>query len=74
MSKPRTDLALAVGPPPPRFVKVQRCARAPAPWAWAIHEEGRAEAVLCSTSCYRWAEDAWAVGRAVLGRLPKPGG
>jgi len=73
MSKPRMDLPLAGGVPPPRFVKVLR-ARAPAPWIWAIHEEGRAEPVCRSTRSYRCADDAWAVGRAVLGRLPKPSG
>ena len=74
MSNLRTDLPVTGGAPPLRFVKVQRRTRAPAPWTWAIHEEGRAEAVLSSTRCYRCAEDAWVVGRAVLGRLPKPGG
>ena len=77
MNKPRMERPLGGGGgggPPPRFVKVQRRARPPAPWAWAIHEEGRDEPLRRSTRSYRRAEDAWAVGPAVLGRLPKPHG
>ena len=56
----------------PRFVvRVRRSARPPTPWAWAIHEEGLAEPSRCSTRLYRCAEDAWAVGRAVLERRPR---
>ena len=69
MSKLQMDLALGGGIAPRHVVKVQRQARSPAPWA--IHEEGRAEPIRCSTRLYRCAEDAWAVGRALLSRLPK---
>ena len=53
--------------PPRRFsVVVQRLARPPLPWAWAIHEEGEAEALQRSMQRYRSAEDAWTAGRAAL--------
>ena len=75
MNKLQMDRPLGGGDGPPlRFVKVQRRARPPAPWAWAIHEEGRDEPLRCSARSYRCAEDAWAVGHAVLGRLPKARG
>jgi hypothetical protein len=68
VDKPQTHPPLAAEP---RFVvKVQRRARPPTPWAWAIHEEGRAEPARCSTRLYRSAEDAWAVGKTVLERMP----
>ena len=58
---------------PARFeVKVQRLARPPAPWVWEIYEEGRTEACRRSSRLYRSAEDAWAVGTAMLNRLGKP--
>ena len=71
MSKLQMDPPLGGGIAPRHVVKVQRQARWPTPWAWAIHEEGRAEPIRCSTRLYRCAEDAWAVGRALLSRLPK---
>ena len=65
------DPPLGGGIAPRHVVKVQRQARWPTPWAWAILEEGRAEPIRCSAHLYRRAEDAWAVGRALLSRLPK---
>ena len=61
-------------PPRRRFsVTVQRLARPPLPWTWAIHEDDAAEP--CHRSCrfYGSAEEAWAVGRAMLPRLTGPG-
>jgi hypothetical protein len=71
MSKPQTHPSPGLGAEPRFVVKVQRRARPPTPWAWAIHEEGRAEPARRSTRLYRCAEDAWAVGKAVLERLPR---
>jgi hypothetical protein len=71
MSKPQAASSTGFVAEPRSVVKVQRRARPPGPWAWAIHEEGRAEPARCSTRLYRCAEDAWAVGRAVLERLPR---
>ena len=62
--------------PPRRFsVTVQRLARPPMPWTWAIHEEDAADPCHRSSRFYRSAEEAWAVGRAMLPRLtgPSPG-
>ena len=60
--------------PPRRFsVTVQRLARPPMPWTWAIHEDDAAEPCHRSTRFYRSAEEAWAVGRAMLPRLTGPG-
>ena len=70
MNKLQMDRPLGAGAPPRFFVRAQRVARPPTPWAWAIHEEGRPAPFWCSTRLYRSAEDAWAVGRAMLGRLP----
>ncbi len=56
--------------PPRRFsVTVQRLARPPMPWTWAIHEDDAAEPCHRSSRFYRSAEEAWAVGRAMLPRL-----
>jgi hypothetical protein len=63
--------ALGVGARARYYVRTLRTARPPTPWTWAICEEGRPEPVRCSTQHYRSAEDAWAVGSAVLDRLPK---
>lgn len=71
MNKLQLDPPLAGGIAPRLVVKVQRQARPPTPWAWTIHEEGRVEPFRCSTRLYRSAEDAWAVGRAVLDCLPR---
>ncbi len=71
MSKLRMDPPPGGGTAPRFLVRVERRARPPAPWAWTIHEEGRAEPSRRSTRFYRSAEDAWAVGSAVLGRLPR---
>jgi hypothetical protein len=60
-------------PPRRRFsVTVQRLARPPMPWAWAIHEDGAAEPCHRSSRFYRSAEEAWAVGRAMLTRMTDP--
>src|SRR5215212_1848025 len=59
--------------PPRRFsVAVQRLARPPTPWTWAIHEADAAEPLHRSRRFYRSAEEAWAVGRATLTRLTDP--
>ena len=59
--------------PPRRFsVTVQRLARPPMPWTWAIHEDDAAEPYHRSSRFYRSAEEAWAVGRAMLPRLTDP--
>ena len=56
--------------PPRRFsVMVQRLARPPMPWTWAIYEDGATDPRRCSSRFYRSAEEAWAVGRAMLDRL-----
>ncbi len=56
--------------PPRRFsVTVQRLARPPMPWTWAIHEDDAAEPYPRSNRFYRSAEEAWAVGRAMLTRM-----
>ncbi len=60
--------------PPRRFsVTVQRLARPPMPWTWAIHEDDAAEPCHRSSRFYRSAEEAWAVGRAMLPRLTGSG-
>ena len=59
--------------PPRRFsVTVQRLARPPMPWTCAIHEDDAAEPCHRSTRFYPSAEEAWAVGRAMLPRLTGP--
>ncbi len=56
--------------PPRRFsVTVQRLARPPMPWTWAIHEDDAAEPCHRSSRFYPSAEEAWAVGRAMLTRM-----
>ena len=60
-------------PPPPRFsVVVQHLARPPMPWTWAIHEDDATEPCHRSSRFYRSAEEAWAVGRAMLARMTDP--
>jgi hypothetical protein len=55
--------------PPRRLsVTVRRLARPPMPWTWAIHEDDAAEPCHRSSRFYRSAEEAWAVGRAMLTR------
>jgi len=71
MNRLQLDPPLGGGIAPRLVVRVQRQARPPTPWAWAIHEEGRTEPFRSSTQLYRSAEEAWAVGRAVLDRLPR---
>ena len=59
--------------PPRRFcVTVQRLARPLMPWTWAIHEEDAADPLRRSSRFYRSAEEAWAVGRAMLTRMTGP--
>ena len=70
MNKLQLDPPLGGGAPPHFVVRVERRARPPAPWAWAICEEGRIAPLRRSTRLYRSAEDAWMVGKAVLERLP----
>jgi hypothetical protein len=56
--------------PPRRFsVVVQRLARSPLPWAWAIHEDGATDPCHRSSRFYPSAEEAWAVGSAMLTRM-----
>ncbi len=59
--------------PPRRFsVTVQRLARPPTPWTWAIHEDDAAAPLHRSSRFYRSAEEAWTIGRAMLTRLTGP--
>ena len=59
--------------PPRRFsVTVQRLARSPTPWTWAIYEDDAADPLQRSSRFYRSAEEAWAVGRAMLTRMTGP--
>ena len=59
--------------PPRRFsVSVQRLARPPMPWTWAIYEDDATEPHHRSSRFYRSAEEAWAVGRAMLPLLTDP--
>jgi hypothetical protein len=59
--------------PPRRFsVTVQRLARPPMPWTWAIYEDDATEPFHRSSRFYRSAEEAWAIGRAVLTRMTDP--
>lgn len=53
-------------------VTVQRLARPPMPWTWAIHEDDATDPCRRSSRFYRSAEEAWAVGRAVLTRMTGP--
>jgi hypothetical protein len=69
MSKPPADPFVGLGAPPRYYVRVQREARPPAPWTWVLYKEGSTELHLRSARHYRCAEDALAVGRAVLDRL-----
>jgi hypothetical protein len=71
MNKLQMDLPLGDGTAPRFVVRAQRVARPPTPWTWAIYEEGKAYRLRRSTRLYRSAEDAWAVGRTLLCRLPK---
>ena len=71
MNKLQMNPPLGGGMAPKLVVRVQRQARPPTPWAWAIHEEGQIEPFRSSAHLYRSAEEAWAVGRAVLNRLPR---
>ena len=60
-------------PPRRRFsVTVQRLARPPMPWTWAIHEDDATDPCHRSSRFYRSAEEAWAVGRAMLARMTNP--
>ena len=59
--------------PPRRFsVMVQRLARPPMPWTWAIYEDDATDPCHRSSRFYRSAEEAWAVGRAMLTRMTGP--
>ena len=59
--------------PPRRFsVTVQCLARPLTPWPWAIHKDDAAEPCHRSSRFYRSAQEAWAVGRAMLPRLTDP--
>ncbi len=60
-------------PPRRRFsVTVQHLARPPMPWTWAIYEDDVADPYHRSSRFYRSAEEAWAVGRAMLTRMTSP--
>ena len=60
-------------PPRRRFsVTVQHLARPPMPWTWAIYEDDATEPCHRSSRFYRSAEEAWAVGRAMLTRMTSP--
>ena len=61
------------GTPRRRFsVTVRRLARPPMPWTWAIHEDDAVDPCHRSSRFYRSAEEAWAVGRAMLARMTDP--
>jgi len=67
------DVRQMGGRSPRRFsVMVQRLARPPMPWAWAIYGDGVTDPYHCSSRFYRSAEEAWAVGRAMLTRITSP--
>jgi hypothetical protein len=74
MSKLQMDPPLGGVVPVQFIVRIRRKGRPPTPWAWAIYEEGQATPCRSSTQFYRSAEDAWAVGHAMLDRMVKPGG
>ena len=58
---------------PRRFsVTVQHLARPPTPWTWTIYEDDATEPFHRSGRFYRSAEEAWAVGRAMLTRMTDP--
>jgi hypothetical protein len=59
---------------PEFFVRAHRIARPPTPWTWAIYRDGWAEACQSSSHSYRSAEEAWAVGSAMLHHLSKHDG
>ena len=60
-------------PPRRRFsITVQRLARPPMPWTWAIREDDATEPCHRSSRFYRSEEEAWAVGRAMLTRMTGP--
>jgi hypothetical protein len=67
MNKPRMNSIRKDGATPALVVNVQRQARLPTPWTWAIHKDGQSEPLRRSTRLYRSAEDAWTARRAVLG-------
>jgi hypothetical protein len=71
MNKPRMNFSRKDSATPALVVRVQRKARSPTPWTWAIHEDGQPAPLRCSTRFYRSAEDAWKVGRAMLDHLPR---
>jgi hypothetical protein len=68
----KLDMEPPLGGGVPQFsVRTQRIARPPTPWMWAIYKDGWAEACRCSSLSYRSAEEAWAVGRAMLHHMKK---
>jgi hypothetical protein len=71
MDKLQMNPPFGLEAPPRLVVKVQRVARPPSRRIWAICEEIGGGRARCSTHLYRSAEEAWAVGRAVLDRLPR---
>ena len=71
MSKLHMNPPLGGGAPPRLVVKAKRVARPPTPWAWIIYEEGESQPLRSSTRLYPSAEEAWAVGHAMLVRLPR---
>ena len=71
MKNPQLPPAFGDGIAPRLVIEVQRLARPPTPWTWAIPEKGRAEPFRCSTRLHRPAEDAWTAGHAMLDRPPK---
>ena len=59
-------------PPRPFSVTVQRLTLPPMPWTWAINNDEVADPRRRSSRFYRSAEEAWAVGCAVLTRMTGP--
>ena len=61
--------AAAGGTHPPFFVRVQRSARPPLPWTWAIYRQGDLSPCRSAVRGYGTADEAWEAGRAALARL-----
>ena len=67
--RPPSPPAGAVGMDPPFFVRVQRSARPPMPWTWAIYRRGDDSPCRSAVRGYGTADEAWEAGRATLARL-----
>jgi hypothetical protein len=71
----KLDIEAPIGGGVPEFfVKTHRLARPPTPWTWSIYKDGWVDACHRSRQSYRSAEEAWAVGSAMLYHLSKHAG